>query len=245
MIYLGIDVGGSSIKAAPVDVTTGELAAEPESIATPSPSTPDAVAVAVRALAGRFQTNGAVGFAFPSVVRRGVACTAAHVDRSWIGTNGEVMIERALGRPAAFLNDADAAGLAEMELGAGRGCEGTVLLLTFGTGIGSALFVDGTLVPNTELGHLKMAGGEAEYLASGLARTRDNLDWRAWAMRVNAVLTELHGLLWPDIFILGGGLTESYEQFAPLLSSPAQLRPARFRAQAGIVGAALAAARKR
>jgi polyphosphate glucokinase len=196
-------------------------------------------------LAQRFdKVQGAVGFAFPSVVRHGVMHTAAHVDSHWIGTNGETLIGSALGRPVAILNDADAAGLAEMELGAGRGCRGTVLLLTFGTGIGSALFVDGVLVPNTELGHLRMAGGEAEELASGFARTRDRLGWEAWAERVNAVLAELHRLLWPDVFILGGGVTEAYEKFSPLLSSRAELRPARFRAHAGIVGAALAAAHK-
>ncbi len=245
-IVLGIDVGGSSLKAAPVDVSTGRLTAEPQSIPTPQPSTPDAVAIAARRLADKFEVGGPVGCAFPSVVTRGIARTAANIDHRWIGANGAQVLTESLGRPVVFLNDADAAGIAEMELGAGRDCHGTVLLLTFGTGVGSALFVDGHLLPNTELGHLHLPRlGEVEEHASGRVRALEHLDWPAWAERANTVLAELHRLLWPDVFIIGGGLVEHYEQFSPLLRSRAEIRPAAFLAQAGIVGAALAAAGKR
>ncbi len=241
--YLGIDVGGSSLKAAPVDVTTGKLTASPESIETPRGGAPDDIVQAARQLADRFDTSGPVGCAFPSVVQHGVARTAAHIDRSWIGTNGVQLLEQSLGRPVAFLNDADAAGLAEIGLGAARGCDGTVLVLTFGTGIGSALFVGGRLLPNTELGHLQLPRiGEAEAYASGRARTAESLDWAAWAQRANVVLAEYHRLLWPELFVLGGGLIEAWAQFESLLEPPAQIRPAHFGPQAGIVGAALAAA---
>jgi polyphosphate glucokinase len=242
-VSLGIDVGGSSLKAAPVNVSTGELLTPPQSVEMPRGGAPADIARAARQLADRFDVSGPVGCAFPSVVQRGVARTAAHIHRNWIGANGEELLEQALGRPVAFLNDADAAGMAEVGLGAARDCEGTVLVLTFGTGIGSALFAGGRLVPNTELGHLHLArGGEAEEYASGRIRTAEGLDWPAWAQRANTVLAEYHRLLWPDLFVLGGGLIEAWSQFEALLERPAQIRPARFGAQAGIVGAALAAA---
>lgn len=244
-ILLGVDIGGSSLKAAPVNVATGELAAALQSIPLPVPSTPAAVAQSVRTLADRFQTSGPVGCTIPAVVTDGIVRTAAHIDANWIGTQGDELFSRALGRPLVLLNDADAAGIAEMELGAGRGCRGTVMVLTFGTGIGSAVFVDGRLLPNTELGHLQLAQrGEIEDYASGRVRTLQNLDWPAWAARANEVLAELHRLFWPDVFILSGGLTEHYALFKDLLRSPTEIRPAAFRAHAGIVGAARAAAKK-
>jgi polyphosphate glucokinase len=242
-IFLGIDVGGSSIKAAPVEVSSGKLAAPLESTPTPKPATPTAIAEAARSLATRFDVSGPVGFAFPSVVKRGVIYTASHVDSSWIGVNGEKLIAGTLQRRAVVLNDADAAGLAEIELGAARGVAGTVLVLTFGTGIGSALFFDGRLLPNTELGHLEMRGREIEQYASGRTRTQERLSWEAWALRVNEVLAELHRLFSPDVFVIGGGVSERYEEFGHLLSSPIEIGAAHFRAEAGIVGAALAAAR--
>ncbi len=242
MIILGIDVGGSSIKAAPVDVERGEIASGTASVRTPQPATPDAVAQALQALAAQFEVGGPIGVAFPAVIKQGEACTAANIDGSWIGVNAEALVARVTGRRAVFLNDADAAGIAEMRFGAGRGQKGTVMMITFGTGIGTALFIDGTLLPNSELGHLEIKGREAEDWASGRARSAGKLDWAEWATRVNEVLAAYQALLWPDVFILGGGVTEQFASFGHLLKSRAQIVPAHFRAHAGIVGAALAAA---
>jgi polyphosphate glucokinase len=242
MVFTGIDVGGSSIKGAPVDVSSGALTTPMLAVATPLPSTPAAVVGAIAGLVARLPGDGPVGVAVPSVVKRGIAHTAANIDASWIGANVESLARDALRRPVVVLNDADAAGIAEMRLGAGRDERGMGLLLTFGTGIGSALFFAGQLVPNTELGHLSLAGCEVEHFASGRARTEERLDWPQWAERVNAVLAEFERLFWPDLFILGGGLTECYEEFAPLLRARARIVPAHFRAQAGVVGAALTAA---
>jgi len=240
---LGIDTGGSSLKAAPVDVTTGALASEEVSFPTPSPATPAAIAGVVRQIVAAYpDIGGPVGFAFPSVVKRGVACTAANVDKAWIGTDGGRLIRDATGRPAAFLNDADAAGIAELRVGAGRGQDGTVILLTFGTGIGSAIFHDGHLLPNTEFGHMEIRGMEAEHRAAARIRTIDQLSWEEWSRRVNEVLARMHALFWPDLFILGGGVTENWASFGPLLESPARIVPAELGNTAGIVGAALAAA---
>ena len=242
-LVLGIDVGGSSIKAGLVDVTAGKLAGELISAPTPRPSTPAAMVAAIAGLAGRLPPGrGTVGIAFPSVIKRGVAYTAANIDAGWIGSDGATLAASALGRPALFLNDADAAGIAEMRWGAGRECRGVVIMVTLGTGIGTAVFCDGKLVPNTELGHIEMRGQDAEKWASAHVRTAEKLDFPAWCGRVNEYLERLHALLWPDVFILGGAVSERFQEFAPLLRSQAQLRPARFAGQAGVVGAALAAA---
>jgi polyphosphate glucokinase len=242
-LVLGIDVGGSSIKAGLVDVIAGKLAGELISAPTPRPSTPAAMVAAIAGLAGRLPPGrGTVGIAFPSVIKRGVAYTAANIDAGWIGSDGATLAASALGRPALFLNDADAAGIAEMRWGAGRECRGVVIMVTLGTGIGTAVFCDGKLVPNTELGHIEMRGQDAEKWASAHVRTVEKLDFPAWCGRVNEYLERLHALLWPDVFILGGAVSERFQEFAPLLRSQAQLRPARFAGQAGVVGAALAAA---
>ncbi len=242
-LVLGIDVGGSSIKAGLVDVTAGKLSGELISAPTPRPSTPAAMVAAIAALGGRLPPGrGTVGIAFPSVIKRGVAYTAANIDAGWIGSDGATLAASALGRPALFLNDADAAGIAEMRWGAGRDCRGVVIMVTLGTGIGTAVFCDGKLVPNTELGHIEMRGQDAEKWASAHVRTVEKLDFPAWCGRVNEYLERLHALLWPDVFILGGAVSERFQEFAPLLRSQAQLRPARFAGQAGVVGAALAAA---
>lgn len=243
MILLGVDFGGSSIKAAPVDVSRGEIAAGTASVPTPQPSMPDAVARALKTLVSQFDVGGRIGVAFPAVVKHDIVRTAANIHESWIGENVRTLVERTIGRHAVFINDADAAGIAEMQFGAGRGRSDVVMILTFGTGIGTALFVDGQLVPNTELGHLEIGGREAEHLASGRVRTVERLDWKQWAERVNTVLAAYHALLWPDLFILAGGVTEEFASFGHLLKSRAEIVPARFRAHAGIVGAALAAAR--
>jgi polyphosphate glucokinase len=239
---LGIDVGGSSIKGGLVDVATGQLASEMAHVPTPQPSAPLQVVQQVKQLAARFTGARAVGFAFPSVVKNNKARTAANVDSSWIGTNGAELVSQALGLPCAFLNDADAAGLAEMKWGAGRDTRGTVIMLTFGTGIGTAIFVDGKLLPNTEFGHMELHGMEAEAWTSARVRTEENLDFPEWIARVNEYLRAVHALFWPDVFILGGAVSERYDQFAPLLRSEAEIRPAHFGGHAGVMGAALAAA---
>lgn len=242
MNVLGIDVGGSSIKAGLVDITNGQLTSELVHLPTPQPSTPQAVMKQVAVLGQRLKGAKAAGFAFPSVVKRNVARTAANVDASWIGTDGAALASGTLGLPTVFLNDADAAGLAEMRWGAGRDTSGVVIMLTFGTGIGTAIFTDGKLVPNTEFGHLEMRGGDAEDWASARVRTEQHLDFPAWIERVNEYLGYVHALFWPDVFILGGAVSERYDQFAPLLKSQAEIRPAHFAGQAGVMGAALAAA---
>jgi len=238
---LGIDVGGSSVKAGVVEVTTGQLLGEMISAPTPQPSTPDRLAAVIAGLAARLpQAQGSVGVAFPSVVRQGVIRTAANIDQSWLGANGAAVVGRALNRPVVFLNDADAAGVAEMRWGAGMGCTGTAIMLTFGTGIGSALFVNGKLFPNTELGHMELNGMEAEKFASAQVRTALNLDFPAWIERVNVYLARMQALFWPDVIILGGAVSERYGEFASLLKCAAELRPAHFAGQAGVIGAAMA-----
>ena len=240
---LGIDVGGSSVKAGLVDVQRGSVQGALLAAATPRPCTPGSLMPVLAGLAGRLEgVGGRAGIAFPSVIKGGTAFTAANIDYSWIGTNGAALAAEALGRPVLMLNDADAAGIAEMHFGSGRGCTGTVIMLTFGTGVGTALFTAGRLYPNTELGHLVLRGMDAEKWTSAQVRTAERLDFPGWIARVNEYLAELHRLLWPDVFILGGAVSERFEEFAPLLRSPAEIRPALFANQAGVVGAAMAAA---
>lgn len=240
---LGIDVGGSSVKAGVVNVKTGQLLGEMISAPTPRPSTPERLAAVIAGLAARLpQATGSVGVAFPSVVRNGVIRTAANIDQSWLGADGAAVVGKALGRPVVFLNDADAAGIAEMRWGAGKDVKGTAIMLTFGTGIGSALFTDGRLFPNTELGHLELNGMDAEKFASAQVRTALQLDFQAWSERVNVYLARIHALFWPEVIILGGAVSERYAEFSGLLKCQAQLRPAHFAGQAGVIGAAMAAA---
>ncbi len=240
---LGVDVGGSFIKAGVVDVEAGHLVGDLISAPTPQPSSPEGMMPTIAALAAKLPAaTGPVGLAFPAVVKSGKARTAANIDHSWIGADGATLIRRTLDRNALFLNDADAAGLAEMRLGAGRGVKGAVVMLTFGTGIGSALFIDGRLFPNTELGHMELNGMDAEKFASAHVKTVQNLDWSAWMERVNIYLDRMQALLWPDLFILGGAISERFADFAPLLHCEAEVRPAHFGNQAGVLGAALAAA---
>jgi polyphosphate glucokinase len=240
---LGIDVGGSGIKGSVVDLATGTLIGTRRRLATPIPATPGAVAEAVARLVGRAEWHGPVGCTVPSVVHGGVVLTAANIHSSWVGTDGIALISTATGLPVTLLNDADAAGLAEMSLGAGHGRQGVVLVLTFGTGIGSALFTDGRLVPNTELGHLVMWGGDAEHRAAAGAKTEEDLSWAKWAKRVDKYLGYVERLLWPDLIIVGGGVSRSHRKWVPLLHTRAEIIPARFRNNAGIIGAALAADR--
>ena len=243
MEVLGVDIGGSGIKAAPVDVTAGALARERIKVPTPQPSKPEVVAEAVRGLVGQFGWSGRAGITFPGVVTDGVIRTAANLDPAWIGVNARDLFGSATGLDVRVLNDADAAGLAEMRFGAGAGQRGTVVMLTFGTGIGSALFHDGVLVPNTEFGHIEIRGKDAEKRASERARELHDLDWAQWAGRVDEYMTHLEALLWPELFIVGGGVSRKSDKFLPLLGGlHARVVPAKMLNDAGIVGAALTAA---
>jgi polyphosphate glucokinase len=242
-ILLAFDVGGSYVKAGLVDSGTGMVVSEVARHPTPPGGEPEAVLELLVDMARDLPTDGPVGLAFPAVTKSGVAWTAANIDKRWIGMNVQAHLQARLQRPVAFLNDADAAGLAEMTLGAGRDrTQGTAMVLTLGTGIGTALFVDGRLFPNTELGHLEVGGREAEHRASAKVRADRRLDWVEWSAEVNAVLEAYHALLWPDVFIVGGGVTENWAQFGSLLVSRAEILPAAFGNDAGIVGAAMAAA---
>ena len=239
MQALGVDIGGTGIKAAPVDVAAGKLIAERVKVETPRPSTPKAVAGVVAQLTGSFGWSGPVGITFPGVVTNGVTRTAANVDESWIGQDARALFAKATGLDVAVINDADAAGTAEMTFGAGKGQAGTVLMLTFGTGIGSALFIDGTLVPNTEFGHIEIRGKDAEKRASEIAREEHDLSWDKWASRVDEYLRHMEALISPDLFIIGGGVSRRSDKFVPLLTGiRAQIVPAAMLNDAGIVGAA-------
>jgi polyphosphate glucokinase len=241
MSVLGIDVGGSGIKGAPVDLEAGQLLVERFKLLTPKPATPAAVAASVAELAGRFEGVERVGVTVPAVVKAGVTHTAANIDPSWVGCDVGLLFETALGRPAVVLNDADAAGLAEMRFGVGRERRGTVVMLTLGTGIGSAVFVDGVLLPNTEFGHLVIRGKAAERRASAQARKSGHLSWPRWADRLSEYLVALEALVWPDLYIIGGGISRNHEKFLPLLTCRTPVVPAALGNDAGIVGAALAA----
>jgi polyphosphate glucokinase len=239
-LAIGVDVGGSSIKCALVDLQTGAFAGERFSTPTPAQDSTDTLLTALQAVVANVPGDYAVGLAFPSVIRNGTVRTAANLNKAWIGKPlGELARER-LQRPVVAINDADAAGLAELRYGAARDVPGTVLLLTLGTGIGTALFVDGKLVPNTELGHLQVAGREAELRASGRAKVDQQLSWDAWAEQLSLVLKEMHALLWPDLIVLCGGITEEPEKFMNKLQCEARLCIGTLRSEAGIVGAALA-----
>ena len=242
---LGIDIGGTGIKGAPVDIATGELVADRHRIPTPHPATPDAVADVVAQIADHFGWTGDVGCTFPAVVTAGVARTAANVDEAWIGTDIAGVLAERTGLRFTVANDADAAGMAEVAFGAGRDAEGTVVVVTLGTGIGTALFIDGTLVPNTELGHLEVDGVDAETEASAKVRKDEDLSWKTWAKRVDAYLDELESLVWPSLVIIGGGVSKKADKFIPRLTSAVPVVPAELHNEAGIVGAALLAARRR
>jgi polyphosphate glucokinase len=240
MKAMGIDVGGSGVKGAPVDLTTGQLIGDRYRIATPSPSTPESVVSTIVDVV-RFHTwQGPVGVAIPGVVEDGVALTAANIDKAWIGFDARSALTEALGSPVVVINDADAAGVAEARFGAAKDHPGVCLLLTFGTGIGSALIIDGILVPNTEFGHLEFRGMEAEAYAAGRLVERDNMhiDW--WALRVNELLQHLDLVLSPRTIVFGGGISKRFEEYAGVFDTRATVVPARLRNNAGIVGAAIA-----
>jgi polyphosphate glucokinase len=238
---MGVDIGGSGIKGAPVDLDKGVLAAERVRVPTPEGAAPQPVAETVSQVVASFDTDGPVGCTFPAVVVHGVARTAANVDAAWIGTDAHVLFGHSTGRHVVVINDADAAGLAEMRYGAGKDHDGVVVMLTLGTGIGSAVFVDGRLVPNTEFGHLEIRGKSAEQRASDRVREERDLGWHQWAERLNEVLGRIEALISPDLFILGGGVSKKSTHFIDLLSARAEIVPAGLLNDAGIVGAALAA----
>ncbi len=243
MEILGIDIGGSGIKGAPVNIVRGTLTHDRLRIPTPSHGRPSDVADVVRILADAFEWNGPIGLTMPGRVKQGVMHTAANIDDRWIGVDASALFTRATGCAATVLNDADAAGVAEMAFGAGRQAKGIILMLTFGTGIGSALFVDGTLVPNTELGHLELQSGTAEGYAAASVRKREKLSWRSWARRVQEYLAHVEFLFAPDLIIVGGGVSrpKKVPKFMPHLTTSARLVPAQLQNEAGIIGAACAA----
>ncbi|KOG21565.1 MULTISPECIES: polyphosphate--glucose phosphotransferase [Streptomyces] len=243
MNVFGVDIGGSGIKGAPVDLERGALAEERHKVLTPQPATPDGVAGCVAEVVAHFGWTGPVGVTFPGVVTGSTIRTAANVDKSWIGVDaGSLIGDRLGGLPVTVLNDADAAGVAEMTFGAGRGRKGTVILLTLGTGIGSALFTDGRLVPNTELGHLELKGHDAETRASTRAKEDEDLTWEHWATRrLRKYLAHVEMLFSPELFIIGGGVSRKADKFLPLIKGiRAEIVPAELRNNAGIVGAAMA-----
>jgi len=241
MQVLGIDIGGSGIKGAPVDTRTGKLLAERLRIKTPKGVDPQPVADVVAEIARAFEWKGPIGIGFPAPIKGGVAMMAANISDKWIGMNADELFSRITGCPSIVINDADAAGLAEMKFGAGKGQPGTVIMITLGTGIGTAIFHGGKLLPNTEFGHLDMNGKDAEHRASDAARQREDLSWKKYAKRLNKYLTALEKLFWPDLFIIGGGISKQSEKFIPLLKIETPVLPAQFLNEAGIVGAALAA----
>jgi len=241
MEILGIDIGGSGIKGAPVDLSTGKLLLARSRIPTPAGAKPKAVAAVVAQLARSFNWQGPIGCGFPAVVRNGVTLSAANVHNKWVGLNAAALFSAATGCPVHMVNDADAAGLAEMEYGAGRDQMGVVLLITIGTGLGSALFMDGRLVPNTEFGHMELEGGDAELLASDAARQRQELSWEKWAANLTLFLNKLETLFSPDLFILGGGAIKKQDKWMPYLRLRTKVAAAKLGNDAGIVGAALSA----
>lgn len=244
MQVLGIDIGGSGIKGALVDAENGALVGERHRIATPQPATPPAVATVVGEIVRHFEYAGPIGVTFPAIVQHGVTLSAANVDKSWIGAPAQEIFSQGTGMPVHVLNDADAAGVAEMTFGVGRELHhGVVILLTFGTGIGSAIFNDGRLLPNTEFGHvpMPMRGIHAEHYCSDKVRKDEDLKWPDWAKRVDHYLALMELLFSPDVFIIGGGVSRKFEKFAPHLRRKAQIVAAQLLNEAGIVGAAMMA----
>lgn len=248
MIVLGIDIGGSGIKGALVDLKKGKLVTERHRIPTPQPSTPKAVAKTVDKLAKHFKWKGRIGCTFPAIIKNGVTLSASNVDKAWIGTDADALFEKHTGCPVTMINDADAAGLAEITYGAGKSEDGLVIMLTFGTGIGSGMFLNHRLVPNAELGHLKWDDGhKAEAWAAASIKEKENLDWETWAARANAYLQHVEFLFSPDLFILGGGVSNEQKrgEWMPFLNLNTKTVAAQFGNNAGILGAAMAAKAKK
>lgn len=243
MHVLGIDIGGSSLKGAPVDLATGQLLAPRHRIPTPQLLSPQEMASRVREMAEHFQWKGAIGCGFPGAVREGVVSFLGNLDQSFVGVDVAQLFTEATRCPVSVINDADAAGLAEVRFGAGLGRHGSVLMLTFGTGVGSGLFLDGRLVPNTEFGHVPLHGGAAERWVAASVKDAENLSYSEWVGRLNEYLRLLAVLLNPNLIILGGGISADHADWFKLIDVPVEVVPARFLNEAGIVGSALAAER--
>ncbi len=241
MEVLGVDIGGTGIKGAPVDTDTGTLLAPRYRLLTPNPAKPRPVAETVSKISKHFGWKGPLGIGFPGVIRKGVTLTAANIHKDWVGLNAAKFIKKVTGRKSCIINDADAAGLAEMAFGAGKGRQGVVMLITIGTGLGTALFTDGHLLPNSEFGHLEIDGVEAEWMASDAARKREHLSWKKWGQRFDQFLHTMEKLIWPDLIILGGGISKKHAQFLPYITVQAEVMPAQMLNEAGIVGAAVGA----
>jgi polyphosphate glucokinase len=241
MQILGIDIGGTGIKGAVVDTDQGELLTERHRILTPQSGKPRPIAKTVKEITEHFQWSGPIGCGFPAAVRQGIVLTAANIHKSWIGTNVESLFAETTGCPVKVINDADAAGLAEVTFGAGKDFDGVVLLVTIGTGLGTVLFTRGQLLPNAELGHIEIDGLDAEVKASDAARKRESLSWKKWGKRFNTYLSRLEALLWPDLIILGGGSAAKFDKFSEYIRIQTPIVVAEFLNEAGIVGAALAA----
>jgi polyphosphate glucokinase len=244
-ILMGVDIGGTGIKGAPVDLNEGKLAGERFRVLTPNPSTPKAVSHVVAQVVDHFGWDGPVGVSFPAVLKQGVALTAANVSRQWVGTDAEALLGERLDTPTTIINDADAAGLAEIRFGAGRDRKGTVVMITLGTGIGCGMFHDGVLVPNFELGHIEIDGKDAETMATDSVRERKGLSWREYAHRVERYLRHLDALVWPDLVIIGGGVSKQADKWLSKVDVRPEVVPAALLNEAGIVGAAIAAAEGR
>ncbi len=238
---LGIDIGGSGIKGAPVDIKTGKLLEDRHRIPTPEPSSPEKVAKTIKEMVKHFNWKGPIGCGFPAVVQGGIVRTAANIDKAWINTDARKLFCEVTKLPVWVINDADAAGLAEVKLGAGADQKGAIVVLTLGTGIGSALFHKGRLFPNTEFGHVEFKGMDAEAFVSDATRKKEKLDWTTWGQRLNEYLSHIEFLSWPEIIILGGGASKKLDLFKDQLKLRAKVVPARFLNDAGIIGAAMAA----
>jgi polyphosphate glucokinase len=241
MQVMGIDVGGSGIKGAPIDVTEGRLLEERLRVETPRASTPEKIAKVIDDICSSFSWSGPISMGFPGIVTGGTIYSAANVDDLWVGVNASELVSIVTGNPVAVINDADAAGMAEMRYGAGRGRNGVVFVITVGTGLGTAMFTDGYLVPNVELGHLQIRGKDAECRASDATRKRRDLSWQDWAKRFTEFLNTLESLFSPSLFIIGGGASRKTHKFFPYLDIKTEIIPAELRNDAGMIGAALAA----
>jgi polyphosphate glucokinase len=241
MEVLGIDIGGSGIKGAPVDTDKGTLLASRYRLTTPSPAKPPAVAETVAKICKHFNWKGSLGVGFPGVVRKGVTLTAANIHEDWVGLNAAKFIKKVTRCKTCIINDADAAGLAEIAFGVGKDRQGVILLVTIGTGLGTAIFSDGRLLPNSEFGHLQIDGMDAEWLASDAARKREKLSWKKWGQRLDHYLQTMEKLIWPDLIILGGGVSKKHKQYMPYITVQAEVLPAQMLNEAGIIGAAVGA----
>jgi len=241
MEQLGIDIGGSGMKGAIVDTDTGNLITERYRTATPNPSTPAAMAEVLTKIPKEFNWKGRIGCGFPAPIKEGKVLTANNIDKLWLGVKVHDVFAKACGCKVIVINDADAAGLAEMKFGAGRGISGVVLLLTIGTGIGSALFVDGKLVPNSEFGQIELRGKKGERRASDRTRSKKEMSWKRWSNVLGEYINAVESLVWPDLIIIGGGVSKKADKFLPRIEALARILPAQLRNEAGIVGAALCA----